>query len=116
MRGMRGFVAIGLVLGALACDRSPPPVSGVYTWGHEVETFQPCGDAAVFWVEASESVLQELRTAHDSLTSEPYQGVFLQAHVTRAADATDGFAEQYDGVVRVTEVMEIEPVIPQGCR
>ena len=80
---------------------------GHYTWGHEVETFRPCGSAQTFWVTGDMAVLQPLRdksAAVSQAQGRPYQPIFVEASGVAEGKATDGFAADYDGVYRFTRV------------
>jgi hypothetical protein len=115
--GFTGPILFGvLLLGLFACDDVPTPMLGIYTWGHEVRTFRSCGGTEVHWVQAPERVLQQLRQAHDSLTSEPYQGILVEAYLRHSADEPQGFARDYDGLIRVDSVLSVQGEIPDSCR
>ena len=111
-----------LALGALSAS-SPPAFAqtdssraGEYVWGAEVNTFRPCGSDSVFWVLASPELLDELRTAHGTLTTKPYEPIYVRVHGGRSSEKPDGFAEQYNGYFRITAVLEARRERPGKCR
>ena len=116
-RGLKlGKFGYARALAFAACSTPPSTTIAVYTWGHEVSTVQPCGSSEVFWVVASEELSQKLRSAHDSLTSEPYAGIRVEVVMRPSAEEADGFAEHYDGMMEVLEVREFGPDVPEDCR
>jgi hypothetical protein len=63
---------------------------GIYTWGPEVETFSPCGmGSKAWWVVTDESLSHQLSGAHETLTSKPYEGIYV-----RVAGSFDGNANE----------------------
>ncbi len=90
--------------------------AGLYVWGAEVETFQPCGSDSVYWVLSSPAVLQQLRKMHQSLTTRPYAPIYVRVRGARSDQKPDGFAEQYYGYYRITRVMEMHRVMPSECK
>jgi hypothetical protein len=89
--------------------------AGLYTWGHEVNVFQPCTSDSTFWVVGERSVLEQLRLVHDSLTEQPYEAVYIRVLGQRTDEEPDGFAEHYDGLFRVDSVLELRRVEPSEC-
>jgi len=52
---------------------------GLYVFGEGVETFKPCGETKNYWVfTANEDMWATLKEKHDSLTTEPYEGVYIE--------------------------------------
>ena len=91
---------------------------GHYTWGHEVETFQPCGSRQSFWVVGDRALLQPLRdkaTAVSRVQGRPYRPIYVEASGRSEGKARDGFAADYNGVYRFTAVHAVNNVGPAGC-
>lgn len=92
---------------------------GHYTWGAEVETFQPCGSKQTFWVVGDKALLQPLRDKSAQLAQargKPYQPVYIEASGVSEGKATDGFAMDYDAVYRLHAVQTVNEASPAGCR
>jgi uncharacterized protein YecT (DUF1311 family) len=90
-------------------------VAGTFAYGIEAESFSPCGVANSYWVVGTPDVLQQLHDAHDKLATAPYEGVFVRVRAAEGPRATDGFAEDYDATVRLTEVLEVRARRPEDC-
>ena len=88
---------------------------GMYTWGAEVDIFQPCGSDNVFWVSASSWVKGPLIQYVKNASITPYQPIYIEFRGHMLDEVRDGFAEQYDGLVRVSEVMYKSTKARVGC-
>jgi hypothetical protein len=115
---MRTTVA-AVVLCTVAASVSAQATSGVYFYGHETESFYPCGSDKAYWVVGRQGVLHQIRRKADHLrtSEEPYPPLFVQA-VGRpeGKDTTSGgFAEQYDAVFRVSRVLKVSALVPASC-
>ncbi|WP_143143248.1 hypothetical protein [Suttonella ornithocola] len=86
---------------------------GLYTYGHEVRVFQPCGSETEWWAEADKEgvseALEKASMAKAEQVGKPYQAVLAKIRHTLPEKATDGFAESYDAAVTITAVELIEP-------
>jgi hypothetical protein len=94
-----------------------PSLRGHYTWGHEVETFRPCGSTQTFWVTGDAALLQPLRAlsaAASQARGQPYQPIYVEASVVAEGKANDGFAADYDGVYRLASVERAEAPSDSG--
>lgn len=88
---------------------------GVYTFGAEVETFRPCGDSLTYWVTTSPPMWDHLRDLHQSLTTKPYQGIYVAVQGMPTDGERDGFAADYDGLFRIDTVYRSSATIPASC-
>lgn len=91
---------------------------GYYSWGHEVETFIPCNSAQTFWVVGDEALLQPLRDKVADIAQakgEPYPLVYIEASGVAEGTTKEGFAAQYDGVLRLTTVHSFNKSAPADC-
>jgi hypothetical protein len=88
---------------------------GIYTGGHEVNTFQPCGSEETYWVSASSWILSPLKEYVESSKSQPYQPVYLEFRGRLLNENVDGFAENYDGLIRISEINAKRIDMPAGC-
>jgi hypothetical protein len=110
-----GFYCV-LLSACASADRAQ--LQGHYYWGHEVETFHPCGSNQEFWVTGDDALLQPLRDQAAELSrlnGQPYQPVYIAASGISEGKAFDGFAADYDGVYRLTAVHATKSVMPAGC-
>lgn len=110
-----GALSVVVAVGLTVADDDPTPMLGVYTWGHEVNTFRACGGTEVRWVQAEPTLLTRLRESHEALTTEPYQGILIEAYLRHSGDEPDGFASDYDGLIRVDSVLSTGGEIPAAC-
>ena len=98
------FFASTLLFGVVnACD-CDTVYKGNYTWGAEVDVFQPCGSEKVYWVSASSWVKGPLIEYVKNTTIRAYQSVYIEFRGHILNEVRDGFAEQYDGLIRVSEI------------
>ena len=88
-------------------------------FGHEVESFRPCGSKKAYWVRGGDRTLQPLRQRAERLREmrgKPYQPIYVEATGTiDTKSAREGFARDYDGVVRLRKVARVSNAIPQAC-
>ena len=76
---------------------------------------KPCGSDSTFWVLAKPAVIGQLRAAHDSLQTQPYDRIFIRVHGQRSTRATDGFAQETNGYFEVTEILEARRLLQGEC-
>ena len=88
---------------------------GLYTWGAEVNVFQPCGSEDVFWVSASSWVQGPLIDYVQKSIATPYQSIYMEFRGALLDEVRDGFAEKYDGLIRVSEINHKSGDIPVEC-
>jgi hypothetical protein len=115
---MKTILLIGMLLQpvmttAATCDRT---YTGLYRWGAEVNTFQPCGSDTTYWVSASAWILGPLKAYLQQHTGRPYQPVYIEMRGHLLDEETGGFASQYDGLVRISEIISKDTKIPAGCK
>lgn len=87
--------------------------SGRYVWGHEVNSLRPCDSEDVYWVSASSRVLEPLLELYRSRTDEPYQPIFIEFRGHLPDEVFDGLAADYDGLVRISEVLNRAEEVPR---
>lgn len=110
-RGFCFFLLLATPIAAAECDRV---WRGVYVFGPEVETFQPCGSASVYWTSYGPAGAL-IRDFHQKFTKARYQAIFLEFRGHILNEELDGFAENYDGLIRVSEVLDLKAEIPEDC-
>ncbi len=91
-------------------------LEGYYVFGHEANTFQPCNSKKVYWVIASDDIYKSLESQYFALTSKPYEEVSVQFDAIFKGKATDGFAEEYDGVLEVIKVLSMKNRKQEKCK
>jgi hypothetical protein len=115
---MMRIILVLLLAGVSACGRNVIPdgsMAGCYTFGHEVNVFKPLGGDSVFWVTGKQDVLQRLRSAHDSLTSKPYEQVWARVLAERSNREPDGFAADYNGLIEIQQIVEVRRPVTGEC-
>ena len=90
-------------------------LAGHYIYGHETEVFQPCNQTQAYWVTGPENILSKMVAEYEQLTSEPYEKVFVRLSADYIAKATDGFAMDYDGQVKINKLIEIRKSSKDDC-
>ena len=80
---------------------------GLYTYGHEVNTFCPNISSQCYWLSpaTSEQLRQQLIQLVDNNTTRPYQPicVLIQGTIDRETKS-DGYAADYDGLIEVDKI------------
>ena len=116
----RSLVAAAIAVIASGCATTDTArLRGHYTWGHEVNTFRPCGSNQTFWVTGDRAVLQPLRdrsAAASQARGKPYQPIYVEAYGVAEGKATDGFAADYDGTYRFTAARVVDNASPSDCQ
>lgn len=90
-------------------------LSGHYIFGHEVNTFQPCGEKRVVWVQGSEDILSYLEQEYFRFSTKPYEEVFLEIEGDYIARASDGFAADFEGQISVRKVIKVASLSDSEC-
>jgi hypothetical protein len=112
--------AVTLMLGvagsAVAGDGA---LRGRFYWGHEVESFQPCGSKKAYWVKGDKKVLQPLRERTERLREQrgkPYQPIYVEAvGAIDTKSRREGFAGDYHGLFHLRKVARASNVVPKDC-
>ncbi|MDO4694150.1 MAG: hypothetical protein Q4A62_05930 [Eikenella sp.] len=87
-------------------------VWGLYTYGHEVSVFAPCGGTQDFWADGGEAVMKPLQEASMRLAESrnmPYQAVLARLYISEPVQAAEGFPADYDAAVTVKAVADVLP-------
>jgi hypothetical protein len=116
----RVLVAVAIAVLTSSCaSTGSTQLSGHYYWGHEVETFHPCGSEQAFWVVGDAALLQPLRDKAMGVSQaigKPYAPIYVEASGVAEGKAKDGFAADYDGVYRFSAVQVANSSTPAGCQ
>lgn len=91
-------------------------LSGILILGHEVSAITPCGSELDYWVVDKTSSLKHNYEKTIGENPKPYTPVYLSAEVNFLGKASDGFAEEYDGVVEITKIDALSALtLAQKC-
>ncbi|MGE0624449.1 MAG: hypothetical protein AB7I04_05980 [Pseudomonadales bacterium] len=109
-------IAFVLLTGlALAGCGSPPVLSGRYHYGGEVDIVCPCGSSLCYWVRAEPAIAKALHDFALRHAEAPYQGMYLRWRGQLLDEPRIGFPANYDGLMRVEEVLTLTAEIPGDC-
>jgi heat shock protein HslJ len=93
-----------LMLVATACVATPQQIEGQYRFGHEVNTVCSGDPEACYWlVDTDAEIRQQLKQQVAGLA--PYTPVCVRLSAEVSADKADGFGADYDGSIRVLELL-----------
>jgi len=90
-------------------EKIPVLFKGLYTFGHEVRTFQQCGDSEkVYWVNDSITSLRDKYEKTNRFPSYPYESVYAEVKGYLSGKSKLGYASEYENVLVVTEIIKVE--------
>jgi len=87
---------------------------GIYSWGHEVHSFTPCNSKTSYWVGYYFAGIQ-MNEFYRENHKRPYQSMYIKFRGHILNEEVDGFAEQYDGLIHISEVKNYSFNIPSSC-
>jgi uncharacterized lipoprotein NlpE involved in copper resistance len=91
--------------------------SGAYVWGHDVHVFSPCDSDDTYSVMATPATIEQLIKHYKLKSTKAYQALFVQFRGHLVFDeALLVDTDDYDGIVRIDEVLEWNAVLPTHCR
>ena len=101
---MYRVVALLLLLMVVGCVATTPPITGLYRYGHEVNTVCTGSPEACYWlVDTTPEVRRQLRQQVSGLA--PYTAVCVRLVAEISQQKADGFGLDYDGSIRVLEML-----------
>lgn len=121
---LRAAVLLLLLAAVSSCGRKEPPpppapagevVTGAYAYGHNVNTFRPCGTSEVLWVEAPPAVLAHLEREYAVKAKAAFETVIVTARGTRGAQPAAGPGASYRGTFAMTELVSMRPLSGEEC-
>ncbi|WP_211827339.1 hypothetical protein [Kistimonas asteriae] len=115
VNGMKRALFCSIAVVAASAIASPPEWEGLYTYGHEVNSFHPCGSRQEYWVSTSPAINRQLRDFVTQHTSEIYQPVYLRLRGRLSMEKGDGFAADYDGLMNIQDVITFSEYAPVHC-
>jgi len=112
MRARASLVVFAFNFFLLIADSSaggaddPVRYRGLYTYGHEVNSFCPDQNSQCYWVshDTTAGIRASLRKLVDESSAKPYQPVCVVVEGVLDRDSPrDGFAADYDGVITLSQ-------------
>jgi hypothetical protein len=85
--------------------------SGWFTFGHEVRSYLPCGDAGELWVVGQSPALSEIRSTYSGLShgAHNYAPLFMILAGQVVDPPAEGFGAGYDGGFLAERVLAVKP-------
>lgn len=115
---MKHLLATSFILMAPALAQAGPVLTGMYSYGPEVSSFQPCGSDKVLWLDGegeAMTLLQENAQAVSVGSDTPYSPIWVAISADQA-EAVGEFSKDYDGVLELTALHNLAwKVDPQAC-
>ena len=109
---------VALLLAAACQPSAAQPgqiYSGIFVWGAEVRTFAPCGQKVRYWVSGPGSVTAPLLEFYRKNTTQPYGRIYITLRGQLLDEERDGFAADYDGLLKVSQVLGMSKDAPREC-
>ena len=98
------LVALLLLPMAMGCAATAQPITGLYRYGHEVNTVCTGSPEACYWlVDTAPEVRRQLRQQVSGLA--PYTAVCVRLSAEISQQKGDGFGQDYAGSISVQEVL-----------
>lgn len=88
--------------------------NGIYTWGPEVHSFKPCGSNTGYWVSFDWAGIA-MQSYYKANKTKPYQAMYIEFRGHLLNEKVDGFASDYAGLMRISEVHRYSFIIPSEC-
>lgn len=108
---------ITLLLGSIVAGSAyahDTTFNGVFIWGAEVESFTPCNGTDDYWVSFDWAGIEMVEYYKEHHT-EPYQNMYIEFRGQILNEIVDGFAGQYGGLIRISEVFKYAFEVPETC-
>src|SRR6478735_8397825 len=107
------LVALLLVAACRPSAAQPDQIySGMFVWGAEVRSFSPCDQKVRYWVSGPDSVTAPLLEFYRKNTTQPYGRIYISLRGQLLDEARDGFAADYDGLLKVSQVLSMSKDAP----
>ncbi len=100
-----------LSVNGVECDKI---YKGKYSWGEGVHSFTPCNSNITYWVSFNWAGI-EMHEYYKSNLKNPYQIMYIKFRGHMHDEVLDGFAEEYDGLIHISEVKEYSFELPASC-
>ncbi len=114
---MKQFIIISLTCFSFIVSASNHEklYSGTYFWGSEVHSFKSCNKNEVYWVsfDWAGNKMHEFYKKH---STKPYQAMYIEFRGQELNEVLDGFAIDYSGLLRISEVKKFTFDVPKQCK
>jgi len=82
-----------------------------YSWGHEVNSVTLCNSKVTYWANFNWAG-QEMLAFYKRHKKQPYQSLYITFRGHLLDEVVDGFAADYAGLMRISEVLDysFEPI------
>lgn len=89
--------------------------AGKYVWGAEINSFAPCNSALSYWASYNWAGM-EMHEFYKANSKSPYQPMYIEFRGHLLDEVVDGFALDYDGLIRISEVKVFSFDLPASCQ
>ncbi len=115
---LRVFLASSLLLLASTCALSRQQhVHGVFTYGSEVMSFQPCGSTERWWVsEGAQSILHHSGAPKSPPPGQHFHTMYVELRGHISPKGQYGHLNGYSRSLAVKEVLLVTAETPPSCR
>jgi hypothetical protein len=113
--GAASAIAAALALSACKIAAKPQPTHrGVYTGGNQLNTFIPCGEDKMYWVEGKAKSALQSRYAEKA--RRPFQPIYVELKAQIVPPGNQAPMEGHEGSIRVDTVLTATSQVPLECR
>jgi hypothetical protein len=113
--GAACVLAAALALSGCKIKEKPQPTHrGVYSSSQSLNTFIPCGEDKLYWVEGKAK--SSLQTRYGELTRRPFQPIYIEIKAQVMPRTTAAPMEGHEGSIRVDTVLTATTQVPLECR
>ncbi|MBV1776841.1 hypothetical protein KSF73_14080 [Burkholderiaceae bacterium DAT-1] len=111
-------IAPALLCLAATWSVSAQSLQGLYRYGAEEESFQPCGSRKVYWIKANKRQLAPLHKLVKSHRMPGHPGhppIYVEVTGKLGPRLKKGWAVDYDGLLKLDRVERISQHPPISC-
>jgi len=111
------FLFVATLGAACAGEKAPaiePTHRGVYLAGNQLNSFTPCGEQKLYWVEGKASF--GLQARYRELARRPFQPIYVELTAEVLPPGNQYPMEGHSGNIRVDTVLEARTVVPRTCK
>ena len=89
---------------------------GYYIFGHESNTFRPCGSDTVYWVVGDRRTVERLKMRYAQAATDPYEEVYVELKGKIIyAPPDEGMAAGYPAQLSLGEVLVVKKKSDTDC-
>ena len=117
MRLLLAALLSALIVSPVSAEGGSIRFRGAYYWGVEEEALLSCDTGKVYWITGDESVLAPLRKAFEAARARNASakgGLVVDVTVLDLGKANDGFAMDYESVLKVLRVEIVSVELANG--